>query len=266
MTARILVTGGTGTLGSRVVDRLLRQGETLRIAARRPVARHDGVEHATVDLLSGEGLAAALQGIETIIHCAGAAKGDDVVAANLVAAARSAGVRHLVFPSVVGADRVPILGRIDRAMFGYFGAKRAAEEIIARSGLGWSIVRATQFHESLFKVAAAMAKLPVLPLPAGVRFQPVSADEVADRLVELARGEPQGRVPDLGGPQVVRFDELIDGYLAARRMHGRLKLRLPLPGAAAAAFRRGANLALDRAVGHLGWTDFVAGEVARSKA
>ena len=102
-----------------------------------------------------------------------------------------------------------------------------------------------------------MAKLPVVPVPAGFRFQPVDTDEVADRLVELALGAPAGLVPDLAGPRVYAMAELVRGYLQARRKH-RPIVPVRLPGKAARAFRAGANLAPDRAVGRRTWEEFLA--------
>lgn len=121
---------------------------------------------------------------------------------NLVTAAKAAGVRHLVYISVVGADRTPVVSGIDRTMFGYIAAKRDAERIIAESGIPYTILRASQFHDLLLTMAEQMGKLPVVPVPAGMKAQPIDAAEVADRLVELALGAPAGRVPDMAGPRV----------------------------------------------------------------
>ena len=103
-------------------------------------------------------------------------------------AASRAGMRHLVYISVVGADRIPVASGIDRAMFGYFASKLAAEQIVADSGLPWTTLRATQFHDLILMTVQQMARLPVIPVPAGFRFQPIDAGEVATRLVELALG------------------------------------------------------------------------------
>ena len=91
-----------------------------------------------------------------------------------------------------------------------------------------------------------LAMLPVIPVPAGFRFQPVDSGDVADRLTELALGAPAGLVPDMGGPRVHETPELLRGYLRARRKH-RLIMPVPLPGKAARAFRAGTNLAPNRA-------------------
>jgi uncharacterized protein YbjT (DUF2867 family) len=267
MTPPILVTGGTGTLGRQVVPRLQAAGRDVRLLSRdgpegaeRSNEGQAEVELVAGDLASGEGIDAAVEGAEVIVHLAGSAKGDEDKARHLVRAASRGGARHLVFISVVGADRIPVTSAIDRAMFGYFAAKRTAEQVIAGSGLPWTTLRATQFHDLTLLTVRQLARLPVVPVPAGWRFQPIDPGEVADRLVELALGPPAGLVPAVGGPRVYELAELVRGYLQAR---GRRRpiLRLPLPGRAARAFRAGANLAPDRTVGRRTWEEFLADRV-----
>ena len=254
---RILVTGGTGTLGRLVVPRLRDAGCTVRVLSRRDREGGEGVDVVTGDLTTGEGIEAAAEGAEVVVHCAGSRKGDEDKALNLVRAASGAGVRHLVFISVVGADRIPVTSGVDRALFGYFAAKLAAERVVAESGLPWTTLRATQFHDLMLTTARQMARLPVMAVPAGFRFQPVDADEVAARLAELALGPPAGLVPDVAGPQVYEMTALLRQYLRARRAH-RLIVPLRTPGGAARAVRAGANLAPDRAVGRRTWEEFLA--------
>jgi uncharacterized protein YbjT (DUF2867 family) len=260
-TSPILVTGGTGTLGRLVVPRLRDAGSAVRVLSRSRRDGDAGVEFVTGDLATGDGIDAAVAGAETVVHCAGSSKGDEHKARHLVRAASQAGVRHLVYISVVGADRVPLASRIDRTMFGYFGSKLAAERIVADSGLPWTTLRATQFHDLVLMVAQQMARLPVVPVPSGFRFQPVDAGEVADRLVELALGAPAGLVPDIAGPRVYGMAELLRSYLRSRGKH-RMIVPVRLPGKAARAFRAGANLAPDRAVGRRTWEDFLAERAA----
>jgi uncharacterized protein YbjT (DUF2867 family) len=257
---RILVTGGTGTLGRLVVPRLRDDGHTVRVLSRSGREAGNGTELVTGDLATGDGIEAAVAGTEVVLHCAGTTKGDEVKTRSLVRAASRTGVRHLVYISVVGTDRVPVVSGVDRAMFGYFASKRAAEEVVAESGLPWTTLRATQFHQSFLALARQLARLPVVPVAAGFRFQPVDAGEVADRLAELAVGAPAGLVPDLAGPRVYGMAELVRAYLAAS---GRRRLFLPVrvPGKAARAFRAGANLAPDRAVGQTTWEEFLADRV-----
>jgi uncharacterized protein YbjT (DUF2867 family) len=127
--------------------------------------------------------------------------------------------------------------------------------------LPWTTLRATQFYDLILMVARQMSRLPVIPLPAGFRFQPVAASEVAARLVELALGEPAGLVPDLGGPKVYSTAELLHGYLRASHQH-RPIIPLWLPGKAAHAVRTGANLTSERAVGRQTWEEFLANRMS----
>jgi uncharacterized protein YbjT (DUF2867 family) len=261
--APILVTGGTGTLGRLVVPRLQDAGYEVRVLSRRSREAGEGIEFVTGDLAAGEGIDAAVEGAEIIVHCAGSSKGDEHKTRHLVRAASRAGARHLVFISVVGADRIPVVSGVDRAMFGYFAAKLAAERVMADSGLPWTTLRATQFHDAILWTARQLARLPVLPVPAGFRFQPVDAGEVAARLVELALGRPAGLVPDMAGPRVYEMAALLRGYLRARRKH-RPIVPVRLPGKAARAVRAGANLAPDRIVGRRTWEEFLADRVSAS--
>ncbi|MFE5220574.1 MULTISPECIES: SDR family oxidoreductase [unclassified Streptomyces] len=239
----ILVTGGTGTLGRVVTDELRAGGHEVRVLSRhaRPYA---------VDLREGgPGLDTALAGVETVVHCASSPRGgDEKAAAHLIEAARRATVGHLLYISIVGVDRVP---------FGYYRSKLAVERQIEDSGLGWTVLRTTQFHDLVVSVLRGLAKSPVLVLPAGVADQPVEVTEVAGRLAELAIAAPAGRVPDMGGPQVRPFDSLARSYLRAT---GRRRpiVRLPLFGKAYGAFRAGGHLAPDHAVGKVSFEQHLA--------
>lgn len=256
MTVPILVTGGTGTLGRLVVPRLQEAGRQVRVLSRRGHDAPDGTEYVIGDLATGEGVEAAVDGVETVVHLAGSTKGDADKARTLVQEALRAGARHVVFISVIGADRVPV---------GYFRSKLDAERVVAESGLPWTTLRAAQFHDLVLTVAQKLARLPVIPVPSAIRFQPVDADEVAARLVQLAFGEPAGMVPDLAGPKVYRMAELIRGYLRTR---GRRRLIMPvgLPGKAGRAYRDGENLSLDGAmVGQRTWEEFLAERINQTR-
>ncbi|GGN60585.1 NmrA family transcriptional regulator [Streptomyces albiflavescens] len=244
----ILVTGGTGTLGSLVVPLLREAGRDVRVLSRHARETADGVEYVAVDLLEGEGLEGALAGVGTVLHLAGGPKGDDIATRNLVRAAKSAGVRHLVYISVIGADRVPLA---------WLRSKLDAERAIAESGVPWTTLRAAQFHELTLNMVRTMAKMPVFPVPGGLRLQPVDARDVAARIVELALGGPAGLVPDLAGPKVYGLGDLARGYLKAR---GKRRPTMPvrIPGKAGRAYRAGDNLTLDGAeIGKRTWEDFL---------
>ncbi|MFG2131429.1 SDR family oxidoreductase [Streptomyces sp. NPDC048751] len=230
----ILVTGGTGTLGRLVTERLRADGREVRVLSRH-------TQPYAVDLREGgSGLDAAAEGVDTIVHCASTPRGgDERAATNLVAAARRAQVGHLVYISIVGVDRVP---------FGYYRTKHTVERLIEESGLGWTVLRTTQFHDLLVQLFQGLAKSPVMPLPAGVRDQPIEVREVAARLAELATGAPVGRTDDMGGPEVRTFKSLAQAYLAATGRR-RLLTNVPLWGAAYRGFRDGGHLAPDQAVG-----------------
>ncbi|MFI5570071.1 SDR family oxidoreductase [Streptomyces sp. NPDC051740] len=239
----ILVTGGTGTLGRHIVARLRAGGHEVR-----GLSRH--AQPYAVDLREGGAvLEEAVTGVDTIVHCASSPRGGDEKAArNLIAAARRAGVGHLVYISIVGVDRVP---------FGYYRSKLAVERLVEESGLGWTVLRATQFHDLVFTVLQGMARLPVLLLPARVKDQPVDVTEVADRLAELARGAPAGRVDDMGGPEVRTFDSLARAYLKATGRR-RAVVKVPLRGASYDAFRAGGHLAPERATGKGTFDEYLA--------
>ncbi|GAA3502202.1 NAD(P)H-binding protein [Streptomyces prasinosporus] len=239
----ILVTGGTGTLGRLVTERLRAGGHEVRVLSRhsRPYA---------VDLREGgSALDAAVTGADTVVHCATSPRGGDERAArNLIAAARRAGVGHLVYISIVGVDRVP---------FGYYRTKLAVERLVEDSGLGWTVLRTTQFHDLLLTFFQGMAKAPVLLLPARVKDQPVDTAEVAERLSGLARETPAGRVEDMGGPEVRTLDSLARAYLRATGRR-RAVVKVPLRGAAYHGFRDGGHLTPGRAVGRRTFDEFLA--------
>ncbi|GHJ38934.1 SDR family oxidoreductase [Streptomyces sp. TS71-3] len=231
--ATIVVTGGTGNLGGLITQRLRDQGQH----EVRVLSRH--APRYAVDLRTGAGLDEALSGADVVVHCASAPRGDEQAAERLVASMRRTGVRHVVFISIVGVEEVPLR---------YYRAKLAAERVIADSGVGWTLLRATQFHDLVASVLGAMAKPPVMLVPAGVSDQPIEAAEVADRMAGLAVGEPSGRVPDMGGPEVLGFPELARTYLGATGRRRRV-VPVPLVGRAYRAMRDGGHLTPQRAVG-----------------
>jgi uncharacterized protein YbjT (DUF2867 family) len=244
---KILVTGGTGILGRRLVPLLADHADV------HVLTRGDGtVEGATMvrgDLETGEGLQAALEGVDVIVHAATAGfdrgRPDRDVAATRRLIEAVSGQPHLVYISIVGVDEIPLA---------YFQAKLATERLVEEAGLPWTILRATQFHDLVLTVLSVLAKAPVAVVPRGIAVQSVDTGEVAERLAALALGEPAGRVPDMGGPRVERLDDLMRTYLTALRRR-RPVLRLPLPGRTAAAYRAGRHLTPANATGVRSFTD-----------
>jgi uncharacterized protein YbjT (DUF2867 family) len=249
---RIVVTGGTGALGQVVVTRLLEAGHEVRVMSRRaaPSDHQSRRNWATADLLTGEGVAAAIREADVIIHCATGGSGTKEVTATrtLIEEARRSGCLHLVCVSVVGVDRVPL---------GYYRGKLAAERAIERSGVPYTILRATQFHDLLRVVFAGAAKLPVMFVP-GWRFQPIDVRDVAARILELSVGDPVGRADDMGGPEVRAATDLARTYLTATDRR-RLVVPVRLPGMTFRAYRQGGHLAPERAVGRTTFEQYLAG-------
>ncbi|MCP3804017.1 NAD(P)H-binding protein [Allokutzneria sp. A3M-2-11 16] len=239
MNTSILVTGGTGTLGRAVVAHLRETGHRPRVMSRRP-----GPGHVVADLVTGSGVDAALDGVDTVINCATTLRGKrDVTATKtLVDAVRRAGCRHLVHVSIVGVDRI---------RFGYYNGKLASEEVVR--AVPHTILRATQFHDLLRRVFSGLAKLPLVLVP-DLRFQPVDVRDVAARLVELALGDPIGRAPDFGGPEVREAADLARSYLAGRR---RRIVPIRLPGKAFRAYRAGFNLTPEHADGRITFEEYL---------
>ncbi len=243
----VLVTGGTGSLGRRVVDRLQDAGRGVRILSR---SERPGTMRG--NLLTGEGLDGAVEGVDTIVHCASnprRTRQTDVEGTErLLRAASQADVSHFVFISIVGVDRNPY--------FPYYGLKLEAERIVERSGVPWTILRATQFHEFVLRIVRLLDRLPVVMVPRGP-MQPIETGEVAWRLAELALSGPVGRAPDIGGPEVRTFAELARAYLEVAGRRPRV-VEIPLPGKAARAFREGAQTCPDHAFGTITWEEFLA--------
>ncbi|ALG06712.1 SDR family oxidoreductase [Kibdelosporangium phytohabitans] len=250
---RILVTGGTGLLGSRVVSRLVDAGHQVLVASRKA-----GAGRVVADLKSGVGVREAVAGVDAVVHCATAfgRRSETRLAATLVDAALRAGRPHLVYVSIVGADRVPL---------GYYQEKVATERLIERSGLPWTVLRATQFHDLLRVLLVGAARVPlVMPVP-DCSFQPVDVGEVADRVAELAVGAPAGRVPDIAGPEIRRARDLAELVLAAAGRR-RVLLAIRLPGKAFRGYRRGGHLAADRRAGRITFAEHLAAHPALRNA
>ncbi|WP_017575759.1 SDR family oxidoreductase [Nocardiopsis kunsanensis] len=242
--ATIVVTGATGTLGRPVAEQLRGQGHQVRPASRHPARDHT----PPVDLRTGTGLAQVLEGADTLVHCATSPTGGDITATrHLIAAARAAGVQHLVHISIVGCDRVPL---------GYYKTKHLVEQALLASDLGVSVLRTTQFHDLVRLLVRSSARLPVMAVP-DIPVQPIGTAEVAARLAHLAVQEPQGRVTDMAGPSIQPLAELAHTYLDSVGSHRR-PVPVRLPGATMAAFGRGEHLAPDRKVGTQTFADFCA--------
>jgi uncharacterized protein YbjT (DUF2867 family) len=253
---KVLITGGTGNLGSALAQKAAGAGHSVRIMSRRARPQADSVsefEWAQADLASGDGLSEAVAGVDAILHAASDPRRTEAVdiggTRNLIKAARAHATAHLVFISIVGIDEIP---------FGYYRRKLETEEVIRSSGMPHSILRATQFHSLVEMLIRVAARVPLLMLlPTDFKFQSVAESDVAARMVLQLEQGPNGRLRDFGGPEVLTLGEMAGTWMNLRGTRKRL-LRLPLPGAVAAGFRAGKNTTQDGAQGKVSWSDWLA--------
>ncbi len=199
---KVVVIGGTGLIGMRLVGRLrTRRHEVVAAAPSRGV-----------DTVTGVGLAEAVRGATVVVDVSNAPAFEEEAVRtffetsgrNIVGAARDAGIRHLAMLSVVGTDRLQGSG--------YFRAKAAQERLYAASGLPCTIVRSTQFFEFARAIADAATEGATVRLPAA-RVQPIAADDVAELLAEVVVGTSAGGSTEIAGPEVMRLDEFARRYL-----------------------------------------------------
>ena len=213
---RIAVAGGTGCAGRLVVRNATRLGHLPVVIARS----------AGVDLTTGAGLAAALDGADAVIDVtnitttsrARAVAFFEAATSTLVCAAARAGVRHLVALSIVGCDRTPV---------GYYAGKLRQEELVLAGRLPSTVLRATQFHEFAAQLIGRGIG-PFVPAPR-ILSQPVAADEVATALVELATGPAVGLAPELAGPEERQLVPMVRQVVKARGLR-RIVVPIPVPG------------------------------------
>ncbi|AMR81541.1 SDR family oxidoreductase [Cupriavidus nantongensis] len=201
---KIVVIGGTGLIGSKVVARLAAQGH--EVVAASP--------QTGVNALTGEGLGQALAGAKVVVDVANSPSfADDAVlhffetsGRNLAAAEKAAGVRHHVALSVVGTDKL--------AQSGYFRGKIAQEALIRNAGIPYTIVRSTQFLEFLGGIAESGADGDAIRL-SSASIQPIASDDVAEAVADQALADPANGIVDIAGPQRFALSELVQRYLEA---------------------------------------------------
>jgi uncharacterized protein YbjT (DUF2867 family) len=252
--ATILVTGATGTLGREVVQQLLQHRHHVRAYTRQAnPSVPQGVDVYQGDIRTGSGLAEAVRGADTIIHCASffeAGYETDIQGSrHLIEAAKENGSPHLVYVSIVGVDRSP---------FSYFQAKLEVEHLIEQSNLPWSILRVTQFHDYVLSLITSWEdeKTSTITIPAGVRFQSIDIREVADALVNIAEQPAAGHVPDLGGPEILTLEAMVETYQHLCHKQNVVRSET-LPGEYYDAFRSDAKIVPDRAVARITWERFL---------
>jgi uncharacterized protein YbjT (DUF2867 family) len=246
-TMTVLVTGASGNLGSAVLPRLVKDGHDVRPMSRR--ARPGWV---SADLATGEGLREAVHGVDAIVHLASSptkTRETDVEGTRrLVAEAKAAGVRHIVFISIIGIDRVPLP---------YYRHKLATEQVIRDGGVPFTVLRAAQFPSLVDTLLTFSSRLGPVLIDKRLRFQPVAVEDVADRIAGLLADGPAGGVVELAGPRAETLDTLAREWLAARGSR-RPIWPLRVPGRFGRELRSGALTTAARPVGTRTWHDFLA--------
>ncbi len=244
---KVLVTGGTGHLGTAIIVRLKAADHQVRILARQP--RSDaGVGWVKGDLATGEGVREAVVGVDAVIHAAtnspAAQRGrftlrdfvrspadvDVHGTSALLAATRGAGVERLVHVSIVGLEHLRLLP--------YARRKLAAEQLVRDSGVPSTIVRATGFDWLLERMFETMIEQPILALPAHATMSPVDSDEFADYVVECLCEGRLGACEEFAGPQALTLNGLMEAYLEAHGVRRRVRCA-PLPRRLQAAITAG---------------------------
>lgn len=246
---RVLVTGGTGVLGRQVVSRLLEKGYTVRIMSRSPQRGTTNVEWAQAQMLTGQGLSEALQGVGVIVHAASdrrLGKTDVEMTRRLLKKARAAGVGYFLYISIVGTDK---------AHFSYNQIKVACEALVRDSGISYATLRLTQFHELIDLLLHVFTRLPIGFFPMDWKLQPIDPGDAADQVVRVVGESPLGLLPDVAGPEVLTGKDLLREWKQARGSH-KLVLHLPIPGKFSAGFRNGLVTSPNACVGKITWAQW----------
>lgn len=256
---QILITGGTGRLGRRLIPLARAAGHSVRVLSRKSQTESGTDIFHLGDLTTGAGLPDAVSGIDAVIHLASDPRNAQVVdvqgTQRLVGAAHSAGVTHFIYCSIVGVDRIP---------YGYYQHKLEAERVIAGGGMPFTILRATQFHSFIaFLLNTASRFKVIMPIPSGFFVQSVAIEEVAARFCRIVGEKPTGTVHDFGGPEVLAIEEAAREW-TRHRPHGFAAWPVPIyiPGKTAAAFRAGYNTCPDGERGTVTWREWLARDVS----
>lgn len=249
-----LVTGATGTLGTALRPRLTAAGHTVRAASRSPPNEsEENIDWVQLDLVEGMGLKSALENIDIVIHAATAPQGDTAAVdvqgtKRLLEEAEAAGVEHVLYPSIVGIDDIPL---------SYYEHKAVAETAVEESDIPTTIIRATQFYPFIADLLDFVSTLPVWPLPTKIQIQPIDVGDVADIIVDHATLTASGRISPVAGPNIHTVGDLAQAYRAVKGLR-RPIIRFPIPGKTMAAFRAGHATRPDHRVGTLTWDEWLA--------
>jgi len=244
---KVTILGGTGVMGKALAPSLVVAGHQVTITGRTqsPDPR-PGMRGLRADIGTGEGVAEAVAGAEVVVHLASdPERADEIDVEGTRRLLEQTGDGHMIYVSIVGVDRHPLP---------YYRAKQATEQLIERAGGLFTIVRATQWHDFLAYRVDRMTNGLVARVPSGYVYQPIDRLDVAKGIAALVESRPQGRAPDLAGPEVLGIEHLARTYMVAKG-RSRPLLQIPKFGPVAKAFRDGHHTNPDRAVGKITWAE-----------
>ncbi|MGH2728874.1 MAG: SDR family oxidoreductase [Actinomycetota bacterium] len=262
---KVLVTGATGSLGTQLTPALARAGHAVRALSRRPQPPGE-IEWIRGDLRTGDGVEAAVQGVDAIVHAAtlGGFEGgktrmrrafihsprtDVHGTSRLLDAAKRAGAPRVVYVSIVGIEKVPM---------SYYRHKLQAEELVRTSGLPFTIARVVQFHSLIDGLCRYAARFPIAVLPLRVLYQPIDERDAGSLVAGLVDRDPSNATMELGGPEVRTMGELAEAWATSRGVRKRFR-NMPMPGAKAMA--AGAHCTEDRS-GTITWEQWLKEKIA----
>lgn len=256
----ILVAGGTGALGSAVVERLKSDDRHVRVLSQRasPANLDPSYQWAQADVVTGVGLQEALRDVDIIVNCIGNAqdayKTDVLGVKRLAEMAKDAGVKHFFHISIVGIEQIELQ---------YYRYKVQAEAVVIESGVPYSIQRLTQFHTLLDHMMTSMRvedTVCTLPIAGTAQFQPIDTRDVAAYISPLLFSEFAGRLPDVGGPQILHISEIARVFHMAQGITGAILVDPEtgfFPSTAVDGFMQGLNTVPDNRHGQITWSDYI---------
>ena len=258
--AQVMVTGGTGRLGRLLVPKLVAAGHSVRILTRQTDPGYPPIVHVyRGDLATGDIDESVFHGVSVLVHAASDSRTADETdiegMKRLILGAHNHWSPHFIYVSIVGVDRLRDVP--------YYRAKYDAEQLLMASDLWWTVFRTTQWHQLLLEWLRQPDEARSRVLATGMRFQPIDADEVADRIVQLTRANPGRKSPDFGGPEVLSAERLAQIYAEVTGEPAPV-IGEPASARFAAAFRGTDHLTPERPFGHVTWRQFLEREMGRA--
>ncbi|GAB4056021.1 SDR family oxidoreductase [Spirosoma litoris] len=258
---KALIIGGSGVLGSTVVNELQKNQVSFQVGSRYQIKtdaysrvnQGSNLPWTKVDLLTGQGLKEALAGVDTVFHLAsgqgkiGSESVEVVITRNLLEVVKRSEVKHLIYSSIVGVDQIP---------YSYYQAKFAAEKMIQESKVPFTILRATQFHNFVDYVLSKLLSLPVGFVPKKLRIQPIQVEAVAQELYRLAQAGGQQTIVNLGGPQVYDAGTLTKLWMKSQNISKPI-LPIPIIGSIFTGISQGNATCREVATDSQTWEDYL---------